>query len=169
MSATILEPDTDQEIELEQSAPKAKRSVRMLAFVLALAVVAGIALYSAASTSGKPPVRGISAQVLADTYGAKVDLIGVAALGGMVQLRFTVLDTKKADALFHDKDKMPRLLIESNGQILEPPAGMKHSMKMVNGGSYFIIYGNRANMVKEGTKISVVVGDVKLEHQAARA
>jgi hypothetical protein len=159
----------DQTREVEEAAPQTRLPVRALIFVVALALVGGIGLYSATSSSGKPSVSAISAQALADTYGAKVDLIGVAALGGMVQLRFTVIDTKKADALFHDKDKMPRLLIESNGQILQPPAGMKHSMKMVNGGSYFIIYGNRSNMVKEGTKISVVVGDVKLEHQLARA
>jgi hypothetical protein len=169
MSTTMTEPEFELESNFEPMAGKPKRSVRALVFVIALALVGGFALYTAASSNGKPAVTAISAQALADTYGAKVDLIGVAALGGMVQLRFTVLDTKKADALFHDKDKMPRLLIESNGQILEPPAGMKHSMKMVNGGSYFIIYGNRANMVKEGTKISVVVGDVKLEHQLARA
>lgn len=168
MSATIsdLELDTDPAEQSVITAPK--RSLRALFLAAALGIV-GVVSVNAAASGGKPASSAVSAQVLADSYGAKVDLIGVAALGGMVQLRFTVTDTNKADAIFHDRDKMPRLLIESNGQILEPPAGMKHSMKMVNGGSYFIIYGNRGNQVKEGTKVSVMIGDIRVEHQVAKA
>jgi hypothetical protein len=165
MSIELLEAEE----ETTSPAPARRWSFRVMIFVVALLVIGSTAVYAAARGGNKRGGQAVSAKVLEERYGARVDLVATAALGGMVELRFTVLDIKKADALFHDPEKMPRLLVEGVGQTLEPPSGMKHSMKMVNGGSYFILYGNRGGHVKEGSKISVVVGDIRLEHLTARA
>jgi hypothetical protein len=165
MSIELLEAEDETTV----ATPAKRWSLRSLAFVVALLAIGSTAVYAASAGKAKRGANAVSAKVLEERYGARVDLVATAALGGMVELRFTVLDTKKADALFHDPDKMPRLLVEGVGQTLEPPSGMKHSMKMVNGGSYFILYGNRGGHVKEGSKISVVVGDIRLEHLTAKA
>ena len=165
MSIELLET----EIETTVVTPAKRWSFRSMAFVVALLVIGSTAVYAASAGKAKRGANAVSAKVLEERYGARVDLVATAALGGMVELRFTVLDVKKADALFHDPDKMPRLLVEGVGQTLDPPPGMKHSMKMVNGGSYFILYGNRGGHVKEGSKISVIVGDIRLEHQTAKS
>lgn len=146
-----------------------KRRGRLVAFLVALAMIGGYVAYSSSGTAKPSSARAINAQQFQDQFGAKVDLVALAALGGMVEVRITVLDVKKADALFHDPAKMPRLMVEKTGQILDPPAGMKHSMKMVFGGSYFILYGNGGGGVTNDAQVSVVVGDVRLAHYIVKS
>ncbi len=94
-----------------------RRMTRYIAAAVAVAVAGGaLAVYRIsrddAATSGG---RAITAAELERTYGTRIDLVALTALGGLVQLRFTVLDAAKAEPLFHLAENMPALEAESSG------------------------------------------------------
>lgn len=143
-----------------------RRMTRYIAAAVAVAVAGGaLAVYRIsrddAATSGG---RAITAAELERTYGTRIDLVALTALGGLVQLRFTVLDAAKAEPLFHLAENMPALEAESSGAILHAPTGMRHHLTLLDGGSYFVLYANAGNALSPGAQVSVLIDDVKLEH-----
>lgn len=147
-----------------RSKPSAKT---LIAGVLVVAVLAAgaVAWFNRGTTNtALASSRPVSAKVLEQQYGAKVQMVGLLAAGGLIELRFQVVDKDKAIGLFGPVDEMPMLAIEGTSTVLESAKGMKHHMTLINGGSYFIFYANAANAVKEGTKVSMVINGVRLEH-----
>ena len=108
--------------------------------------------------------EAVSANVLEDRFGARIDLIGLLAVGGLVELRFHVVDKDKAAMLFHHGEHAPRLVVEASDRVLRTAQGMAHKLTLKDGASYFILYSNSASAVDEGSEVSVVIGDVRLEH-----
>jgi hypothetical protein len=51
--------------------------------------------------------------------------------------------------------------------MLSRPHNHKAEVKL--GGTYFFLLANANNAVHDGTKVTVIVGDVRLEHVTARA
>ena len=115
---------------------------------------------AAAGTQATP----VSAAELQTKYGVRVDLVALTGLGGLIQLRFTVLDKTKAETLFHVAENMPALIVESSHKALHAPSGMRHHLTLLDGASYFVLYANAANSVSPGTPVSVLIDTVKLEH-----
>jgi hypothetical protein len=108
--------------------------------------------------------RPVSAEVLEKQYGAKIETVALLAAGGLIELRFQVVDKDKAMALFGPVDEMPMLAVEGTSKVLESAKGMKHHLTLLNGGSYFIFYTNAGNAVHEGSSVSMVINGVRLEH-----
>jgi hypothetical protein len=109
----------------------------------------------------------VSIETLERDYGVRFDLIGVTAAGGLVDLRFTVLDAEKAKALFHDAASSPALFIENTGSVLRTKKGMSHRLNLLAGGRYFMLFSNAGGVVQSGTRVSVVINDIRLEPIAA--
>ena len=155
----------------QASAPRRGRRLPRWAAPLGVLVIltGAFATYTLAgrSSSTKPPAGAISEATMEDRYGVRVDLVALTALGGLAQLRFTVLDKDKADKLFHT-DK-PKLLVESNGTLLSPPEDAAHKMTLLNGAGYFLFYANAGDVLHAGDKVSVVVEGVRLEHVVVKS
>jgi hypothetical protein len=134
--------------------------------ILALLVAAGGIVFfnRPATTSAVAASRPVSAEVLEKQYGAKVQMVGLLAAGGLIELRFQVVDKDKAIGLFGPVADMPMLAVEGTSKLLESAKGMKHHMTLLNGGSYFIFYTNAANAVHQGSMVSMVINGVRLEH-----
>ncbi len=136
--------------------------------LMALAIAGGATMWLNSSSGGPGSVladsKPVSTKVLEEQYGAKVEMVGLLAAGGLVELRFQVVDADKAMALFGPVDEMPLLAVEGTNKVLTSAKGMKHHMTLLNGGSYFIFYTNAANAVQEGTQVSMVINGVRLEH-----
>jgi hypothetical protein len=136
--------------------------------VVALALAAGGVLFfnrpgtttNTAVAASKP----VTAEVLEKQYGAKIEMVGLLAAGGLIELRFHVIDKDKAIGLFGKVADMPMLAVEGTSKVLESAKGMKHSMTLLNGGSYFIFYTNAANALHAGSMVSMVINGVRLEH-----
>lgn len=114
-----------------------------------------------------PAIEGttsVSAEDLESVYGAKVDLVALLASGGLIELRFQVIDKDKARALFGDVEDMPKLAVEDSDLVLESARGMGHKFELVNGGSYFILYPNPADAVHKGTEVSFVMNGYRVPH-----
>ncbi len=138
----------------------------MAAVALVAAVLAaGLWLWQrdggADALAGTEPV---TASVLEERFGARIDLVGLLAVGGLVELRFEVVDKDKAAMLFHHGEHAPRLVVPASGKVLRTAQGMAHKLTLKDGASYFIFYANSGSAVHEGSEISVAIGDVRLDH-----
>jgi hypothetical protein len=135
---------------------------------LPLAIAGGL---TAAGSSLPDPssARVVSARTLEADYGIRFDLVAVTASGGLVDLRFTVVDEAKAKALFHDSASSPALLVDGSGTVLRTKKGMSHHLSLLTGGRYFVLFSNKGGAVQAGTHVSVVLEDVRLEPMAAQS
>lgn len=120
-------------------------------------------------TANAAAARVVSATDLEQEYGIKVNLVAVTATGGLVDLRFMVVDKEKAAHALHDAGTMPELFVENSGTVLSMPKGMKHTLTLVDGARYFILYSNPGGAIQAGTQVSVVIGDVRLAPFSAQS
>ena len=106
----------------------------------------------------------VSAQMLEERFGLRVNLIAVTAGGGIIDLRYKVIDKDKAAFLLGDTHTMPSLVVEESGVTLTPPDHtMKHNSKLESGSSYFQFYPNTRNAVQPGNHVAIVIGSIRLE------
>lgn len=103
----------------------------------------------------------ISARELEELYGVRVTLIGVTAGGGLVDLRFKILDAQKAMRLLEDHDNMPALIPEGSDVRLGIPG--VHGAEYQTGRVYYMLYGNANGIVQPGKPVSVAFGNIVLE------
>jgi hypothetical protein len=149
-----------------EAPPRQRRPRRWIAVAVVLALGAGGLVAYRHQNASVPVIAGtpVSAAELESNYGTRIDLVALTALGGLVQLRFTVLDKSKAETLFHVAENMPALIAEPSGKVLHAPSGMRHHLTLLDGGSYFVLYANAGNALAPGTPVSVMIDTVKLEH-----
>ena len=106
-------------------------------------------------------------KVLQDQWGIELTAVRVTAAGHMVDFRYRVLDADKAAPLFKRKTK-PYLIHQASGKVLAVPNTAKvGSLRNTNipqqGRIYWMFFGNKG-LVKSGDKVSVVIGDFKVEN-----
>jgi hypothetical protein len=132
---------------------------------LAVAVLALAALTGGAKAT--PRDATVSAEALEARYGLRVTRVAVVGGGGLVDLRFRVMDGDKARALLLDHHS-PRLLVLPGGPELVAPAHGARSVPIRDGASCFVLFPNTGNAVKPGSRVSVAFGAVLAEPVAAR-
>jgi hypothetical protein len=142
------------------------------ALVLPLAVTA-VLTWTASSTDlfarRAADARLVSATDLEEEYGIRVNLVAVTANGGLVDLRFTVLDKDKAGHILHDAASLPELLLADRGAVLRAPQPHAHKIELLDGASYFLLFPNSGGLVQAGVPVSVVIDEVRLEPVAAQS
>jgi hypothetical protein len=106
----------------------------------------------------------ITADQLEQQYGVRIDVVGLLASGGLIEMRFQVIDADKATALFGDVADMPVLAVEGSTKVLTSAKGMKHQLTLLDGAAYFFLYTNVGNSVHEGSQVSFVINGVRLPH-----
>ena len=147
-----------------------KRILQLLAFSIALVLVF---ISSPATANATTPEKDASAPIakpdpLAEKWGIEVTSIRMSAHNYMVDFRFRVLDAKKADALFERKTK-PYLVDQKTGKVLAVPntakvGPLRNSNKPKEGRIYWMFFGNQGKLVMAGSKVSVVIGEFKVEN-----
>jgi hypothetical protein len=147
-------------------AQRLRRRHVIIACLALIAVTVAVVLMrnDTPSNSAIEGSNAVTEAQLADQYGVKIDLIGIIASGGLVELRFQVLDADKASALFGEVDDMPKLAVEGSSRVLTSAKGMKHGLKLLDGATYFFLYTNVANSVHDGSLLSFVINGVRLPH-----
>ncbi|MCJ7711328.1 MAG: hypothetical protein MUQ32_10940 [Chloroflexi bacterium] len=141
-------------------------------FILPVAVAAGLtfkAIPSDDRAANAAAARVVSAADMESEYGVRVNLVAVTAAGGLVDVRFTVVDKDKAEHIFHDAASMPDLLVEASGAVLSAPKPMAHKLVLLDGATYFILFPNSGGVIQAGTGVSVVVDGIRLEPIAAQS
>ena len=155
-----------------RGAPRVARWLIGAAAVMAALLVV-VVMMGRASGGGVSSITGggghvVTRQQLQDQYGIRLNLVGVTAAGGLVDLRFTITDVTKAKKLFTDPSVMPAVVSEKTGTLLQAPHGGHHGhITPVGGASYFVLIGNAGGVVQRGVPVSVLINDVRVEHITA--
>lgn len=168
MSATAFDTaEADENTPDVGVTPRRANKRRVAAGIVIVAVLfVGVAAWQMRS-GANPAIAGstpISADQLEEQYGVRLNVVGLLASGGLVELSFQVTDADKATALFGAVEDMPVLAVEGTDKVLQSTKGMKHSLTLLDGASYFFLYGNVANAVQEGSEVAFVVNGVRIPH-----
>ncbi len=142
--------------------------------VVVLAVTA-LVLWLAHPSSGgdsqpaaKVPVAwirpAVNADGLAKTSGVKITQVAVTGAGGLLDLRFKVLDPDRAHAI-HDPATPPAIVDERSGLVLNQLfMNHAHSGPYKPAVTYYLVFENNANWVRRGSKVTVLLGNAQVEH-----
>jgi hypothetical protein len=99
-----------------------------------------------------------------DAFGVRITSVTVTGDGGLVDLRFIVLDPSKAAAMMASQDLAPRLAADHDGEVVFLPAMTMHR-PMTAGRTYFMLYRNTGGIIRSGHEIAILVGnDVRIRH-----
>lgn len=103
-----------------------------------------------------------------DQYGIHITMLALTAGGGVVDFRFQITDPEKADFYMHGEyEDLPMLLVEDSGTLIKPREHTHH-VNYEFGRSYYTIYRNPGGVVKTGTSVTVIMGDLRLSNVIVR-
>jgi len=151
------------------------RSSLLVVFVAGLAVLAGSCAGTAKKLAEpqKPSLsvgtqRPVKNEVKSEEdWGIKVESTMLSAGGYMIDFRFRVLDTAKAAQIF-DRKIIPHMTDQATGAkffVPNPPkiGQLRSGGNIKEGKTYFIFFANPAKYVKSGDKITIEIGDLKVQ------
>lgn len=146
---------------------RAARRWLVVAVVVAAAVGATIAIHAwssgPAATGATPTNPAIEA-----TWGIRVTHVAVTADGGLVELRFVVLDSDRALAMMQNVANIPVLRNEVTGALAPSVALMAAKHQISAGRESFLLYRNTRGAVKPNQPVSIVFGTLELDHVVAQ-
>lgn len=134
-------------------------------------LVTGVALWFAVprlvapgSPAAVPSMENVPQAAFVEATGARIVLVALTAQGGMVDVRYQVVDPDKA-VVFHDDEKPLRLIDEASGRVLDTPwHSHEHDGAYTAGVTYYQLLVNAGGVLKRGSLVTVMIGDVRLEH-----
>jgi len=105
-----------------------------------------------------------------DEWGIEIVSITQSAAGYMLDFRYRVVDPEKASPLLNRKGKVqPQLVDQETGLELFVPTSTKigplrqTTMKPTAGRVYYTLFANPTQLVKVGNKVTVVIGEFRVE------
>ncbi len=137
----------------------------MAVVAVVVAVALGVSWWTGRTEDVRAGTDLVTMDGLAARYGVDVDLIAVTAANGLVEFRYVVVDPDKATRLLHETELAPTLVEEDTGATIRmsaPPH--KHGGELRLGGSYFFLMANANNALHEGSVVTLVMGDTRVEH-----
>jgi hypothetical protein len=149
--------------------------VRIAGFAVGVLIAAGIgvlALWLPQRSSGQPSVNppikwqrpSVSASGLAERSGVRLVRVAVTGGGGLLDLRYQVVDPNKAVAVHEDKTP-PAIIDERTGLVLDRLLmGHAHKGQLKPAVSYYLVFENTGNWVHRGSQVTVLLGDAEVEH-----
>jgi hypothetical protein len=135
-------------------------------FLLATLLLTACARSNPTSTSVPPPQSEMND---AENLGIEVIALRQTSGGFMLDFRYRVLNPEKAMPMFQE-EITPYLIDQSSGSKLPTIGSTKvgplrpTSRDPRKGVAYFMFFGNPGQLVKVGTKVTVVVADHRLEN-----
>ena len=146
---------------------------RTIVLLATLAFLVGLGLWlfapSRPALPANPPqldrdLTSLSQSAFEEATGVRVTLVAVTGQGGLIDLRYQVIDPDKA-AIVHDPEKPPTIVDEATGQAFDK-LWMQHghSGELDPGATYYLILVNPQGGVKSGDLVSVLIGNFRLEH-----
>ena len=148
--------------------------VATLLLALAAALPRAVAASPAKALTGAHTVAAlatgpVSAAVLEAQHGLRVTRVAVTGNGGLVDLRFTVLDPAKARPLLGEGGHDLRLVVEEGGTTLEAPHhGAMRNVRVAKDAACFVLFPNARGAVRPGGRVAVEFGGVSVEAVAAK-
>lgn len=121
------------------------------------------AAYQATQLPGQP----VDAATLEEQWGVQVKQIGVTADGGLIDFRLVVVNPDKALPLFSVENR-PILIVENTGAVVDSLMHPPMAHELAPGKTHFFLYNNSQGAIQPGISVSVIIGDLRLEHVVAK-
>jgi len=136
--------------------------------LLLLAALAGfLAIRAWSAASGARPAM-LTTGELQDRYGIRVNLLGVTAAGGMLDLRLKMVDSQKAAQLLDEPANFP-VLVSQGGEVLHAATdSLVLRGVLVDGGNLFLIFPNTRSAISAGTPVTIRFGELLVGPIVAR-
>jgi len=101
---------------------------------------------------------------LVEKSGVKIVYVAITGSGGLVDLRYQVIDPDKASAL-HDENYPPAIVDETTGLVVSQLLmGHAHTGDYTAGQTYYLIFENPGNILQTGNTVSILLGNAEVEH-----
>lgn len=100
-------------------------------------------------------------------FGVRFTFLAVTADGGMVELRYRVIDEGRAANFGHYSETAPMIISEDSGKIADVTIMGLHNHRVEPGRMYYVLYRNTGGAIQSGRPATIAVGDLKLEHAVA--
>lgn len=123
----------------------------------------------------RPPILGPEAQArLEEGWGIRLESLRPVAAGYALDLRYWVVDPAKAAPILQRKlAKHPHLIVQKSGATLGVPrsrkvGSLRQSVRTPNqikkDTRYFVLFANPARHVQSGDEVTLVIGDLTIQH-----
>jgi hypothetical protein len=145
-------------------------------FIVGVLLVAGLGALgwwlpqrsSGETANVEPPVAWqrppVPASGLVERSGVRLIRVAVTGGGGLLDLRYQVVDPNKAVAV-HQRETPPAIVDERTGlvfsQLLMDHA---HTGELKPAVTYYLVFENTGNWVRRGTEVTVLLGDAQVEN-----
>lgn len=117
-------------------------------------------------TAAPPPL--VSKAAFEHRSGVRVVRVSVTGGGGLVDLRYQVLDPDVA-ASVHDAATPPQLVDERTGVLVNGLfMGHSHKGRLNRAQTYYLVFDNPGSLVHRGTSVTVQLGAARVAHVAVR-
>ena len=135
--------------------PSGRPGFRVLVVALAIAVLGAGAALLGGGAFAKGPDRVPEDPGVESELGIRVDRASVVADGGIVEIRYTVLDNQRASRFQNDVHHPPVLHSEQRGGDIYRTALMRQGHDLRPGQSYYVLYLNNKGAIHRGDTISM--------------
>jgi len=106
----------------------------------------------------------VSEEGLVDRIGVRIVYVAVTAEGGLIDMRYQIVDPDKAGIL-HEDTNPPILIDETTGAVVDSLLmGHSHTGNFNAGQTYYMIFENPGNLLQRGGEVSILLGDAEVEH-----
>jgi hypothetical protein len=142
-------------------------------FIPTIILIAVIALVAFNQLDLTPAAKGVDTTIpiseeIEEKYGIRFTYLALSANGGLVDLRYRVVDAEKAKNFGHDRETAPMLVAEDSGKTLETTIMGFHNHRVEPSHVYYVLYRNTGNAIRPGEKVTIAIGDLTLSHVLAR-
>ena len=143
--------------ERPRATAAARRPTVLLAAILVL-VTAGLVLGFRVTQGDPSPAATPANPTVEQQWGVRFLRMGVTADGGMVDVRYVVLDADRAIKVASSPGNTPLLTDESSGRVLFAVAMQPHVHDVAVGGTYYLLYRDTGGLVTPGGRVTVSLG-----------
>ncbi len=148
------------------------RVTRALLAAVALAALAAtiIGVRMTARADGDQPSSPADIEMprsaqMESEYGIRVERVSLIAEGGIVELRYILLDADAAGVLHATEpdyqNDFPHVI--AGDTVIDEPTFHHHGGELVTGRELSILYGNLDGAVVEGETVAIEIGDTRLD------
>jgi hypothetical protein len=128
------------------------------------ALLAGSVMMDNASEAATSKTKVPQSRQMEAKTGIRVLSAHAVGDGGIIDVRYQVLDPLKASIVEGDPTKTPALKDVRNGAVLTDTAAMRHGHAQRPAGTYFLLYFNKSGVVKSGDFINVSIAGLTLNN-----
>jgi hypothetical protein len=148
------------------------RSIAVPAIAILVAAAAAFAVTSGVRADPSPLPAGSATPVSPEIeagYGLRLQRATMAVQGGLVDVRFTILDTVRAEPVIgHLSRERVKLVDEATGRVLDTRTMTPGDSNLKAGEGYYMLFRNSGGLLHRGSRVAIAVGKLRLDGVTVR-